>query len=131
MARILVIHWQPSLLALALALVAGGCAEEPLPEQGIRRGDCLRDLSLVNLEERLQECHGVVKAFPTDPAPLNDRYLLHSLLGNDQAACGDLRQAVELARAIPASQLDEQLRTDLQVREQLCKAGEPNSPVAQ
>jgi hypothetical protein len=61
-----------------------------------------------------------VAAFPEDPAPLNDRYLLHSLAGNDQAACTDLRKAITLARSIPKEKLDEQLRIDLEVREQLC-----------
>ena len=80
----------------------------------------LRELKLANLSERLQACHAVVAAFPKDPAPLNDRYLLHSLAGDDRAACADLRKAIELAAAIPADALNGQLRSDLQVRAQLC-----------
>jgi hypothetical protein len=109
----------PGLLGVALLL--WGCAEAPLPEQGLRRDDCLRELSLENLQQRLRSCHAVVAAFPKDPAPLNDRYLLHSLAGDDRAACADLRRAVTLARAIPAAQLDDQLRIDLKVRESLCR----------
>jgi hypothetical protein len=102
--------------------LVGGCAEAPLPERAVSRDDCLRELSLATLKERLQACDAVVAAFPRDPAPLNDRYLLHSLAGNDPAACTDLRKAIALARSIPKEKLDEQLRIDLEVREQLCKS---------
>lgn len=105
---------------LVVALVCASCAEAPLPRQAMRRDDCLRELSLANLSERLRDCDAVVAAFPKDPAPLNDRYLLHSLAGDDRAACADLRRAVELAAAIPADALDAQLRSDLRVRAQLC-----------
>jgi hypothetical protein len=108
-------------LVLALTLISAGCAEAPLPKQGLRRDDCLRELSLANLQEHLKDCNAVVAAFPRDPAPLNDRYLLHSLAGQDQAACADLRKAIQLAGSIPESSLDGQLRTDLQVRAQLCQ----------
>jgi hypothetical protein len=74
-----------------VALLCVSCAEAPLPKQGIRRDDCLRELSLANLSERLKGCHAVVAAFPRDPAPLNDRYLLHSLAGDDRSACAELR----------------------------------------
>jgi hypothetical protein len=107
---------------LGLTLLVGGCAAEPLPERAISRDDCLRELSLATLKERLNECDEVVAAFPEDPAPLNDRYLLHSLAGNDPAACADLRKAVRLARSIPRGKIDPQLRIDLEVREQLCKS---------
>jgi hypothetical protein len=107
---------------LVVGVVVGGCAEAPLPERAITRDDCLRELSLATLKERLDVCNAVVAAFPGDPAPLNDRYLLHSLAANDQAACADLRKAIALARSIPTGKLDEQLRIDLEVREQLCNS---------
>jgi len=112
------------LLALLVAIGLGGwgCAEQPLPEQTIRRDDCLRELTLARLQERLRRCNQVVAAYPDDPAPLNDRYLLLSLAGQDKAACTDLLKAVQLARSIQARQLDPQLRSDLAVREDLCRA---------
>ena len=110
--------------------VLAGCAEQPLPQRAISRDDCLRELSLATLKERLQECDAVVVAFPTDPGPLNDRYLLHSLAGNDQAACAYLRKAISLARSIPEDTLDEQLRVDLEVREQLCDSQPCEPPAA-
>ena len=114
-------------MLLAVAALLAGCAEQPLPERAISRGDCLRDLSLATLEQRLEACDAVVAAFPRDPGPLNDRYLLHSLAGDDRAACADLRKATGLARSLPSGTLDAQLRIDLKVREQLCadRAGRP------
>lgn len=120
---------RPITLLLPLALALAGCAEAPLPQTPIRRDDCLRQLDLGRLEAQLERCNAVVAAFPEDPAPLNDRYLLHVLAGNDTEACVDLRRALVLAERIPADQLDAQLRSDLTVREQLCDS--PASPVPQ
>jgi len=116
---------RPRLLSLlvAIGLGCGGCAEQPLPDQGVRRDDCLRDVTLANLQDRLKRCNQVVAAYPNEPAPLNDRYLLHSLAGNDKAACVDLRRAVQLSRSVPAGTLDPQLRSDLEVRQRLCSTG--------
>ena len=63
----------------------------------------------------------MVAAFPTNPAPLNDRYLLHSLAGNEAAACADIHRAAALASSKPPASLDPQLRTDLNLRQQLCQ----------
>ncbi len=38
----------------------------------------------------------MVKAHPQDPRPRNDRFLLHTLLQNKQAACQDIAQAAAL-----------------------------------
>jgi hypothetical protein len=108
-------------LALAISLLAAACAEEPLPRRGIRRDDCLRNVRLDRLSEQLELCSGVVEAFPEDPGPRNDRYLLHSLAGNDRAACEDMRAAVKLAARLPVKRLDPQLRNDLKVRQELCQ----------
>jgi hypothetical protein len=104
----------------ALLLLAAGCAEQPLPQQQTRRDECLRNVRLEKLKDQIERCNQVVAAFPEDPAPRNDRYLLHSLAGNDKAACDDLRVAVRLAARIPEERLDPQLRSDLKVRRQLC-----------
>lgn len=115
------------MLLLGLGLTA--CAEEPLPERGLRRDDCLRDVQLSSLRERLRHCDAVVAAYPEDPGPRNDRYLLRSLAGDDAAACDDLREAVQLAErwraAQPDRRLDPQLLSDLMVRRQLCAAQAP------
>ena len=76
-----------------------------------------------DLGPQLKRCDQVVAAFPHNPAPLNDRYLLRSLAGPDQqaAACDDIRRAAVLARQIPPGRLDPQLRTDLALRLALCQ----------
>ncbi|SBO44080.1 hypothetical protein [Cyanobium sp. NIES-981] len=117
------IPWPGLLLAWCCALLAAGCAEQPLPEEAIRRDACLRNVRLERLQEQIQRCDAVVKAFPDDPSPRNDRYLLHSLAGNDKAACEDLHRAVKLAAKLPPDRLDPQLRSDLKVRQQLCDPG--------
>ena len=113
-----------SLAALAgLLLLAGGCAEEPLPQRQVRSDDCLQTVQLDQLKEQIRRCDAVVAAFPTNPGPLNDRYLLHSLAGNEAAACADINRAAALARSKPPASLDPQLRTDLNLRQQLCREG--------
>ena len=107
-----------------LLLLAGGCSEEPLPQRQLRSDDCLQTVQLDQLTEQIGRCDTVVAAFPTNPSPLNDRYLLHSLAGNEAAACADINRAADLARSKPPASLDPQLRTDLNLRQQLCKEGD-------
>ena len=112
--------------ALALLLLASGCAEEPLPQRRLRSDDCLQAVQLDQLAAQIRRCDAVVAAFPTNPAPLNDRYLLHSLAGNETAACADIARAAAMARTKPAASLDPQLRTDLKLRQALCQDPRPS-----
>lgn len=120
----------------AAALLGGiltllGCSEQPLPrQQGLRSDDCLREVSLDRLQQQIARCDDVVATFADDPGPRNDRYLLHSLAGNDASACEDLRQALRLAESVPEDQLDAQLRSDLEVRRALCVETPLTSPAA-
>ena len=107
-------------LALIVALLTG-CAEEPLPQRKVTREDCLQEVKLDRLKESLSRCDRVVALFPADPSPLNDRFLLHSLAGNEEAACRDITRAVDLARRLPVSKLDPVLRNDLRLREAGCR----------
>ena len=109
------------LLVAGLGFVLAGCVEEPLPERRITPGDCLIDLRLSALPRSLQRCDKVVAAFPGDPTPLNDRFLIHSLLGDDAAACRDIRRAVQLAQRRPAGTLDPLLRRELNQRLASCR----------
>ena len=123
--------WVFAVLALgALGFFVAGCSEEPLPEAPMRSDDCLRDIRLDQVGEQLKRCDRVVAAFPTNPAPLNDRYLLRSLMGPDQerAACADIRRATALARQAKAGSLDPQLRTDLSLRLALCQDAAKQAP---
>jgi hypothetical protein len=106
---------------MALVLLTAGCSEEPLPQRQLRSDDCLQNVRLDKLSEQIRRCDAVVAAFPANPGPLNDRYLLHSLAGNEAAACADIARAGQLARSKPAGSLDAQVRTELNLRQQLCR----------
>ncbi len=105
---------------LLLALLVA-CAEEPLPERRLTVDDCLRHVELDRIQEALQRCDEVVKSFPREPQPLNERFLLHSLAGDDAAACQDIAKAKEVASKVPPNKLDRLLRNDLQLRSASCR----------
>jgi hypothetical protein len=115
-------------LLLLLPALLCGCVEQPLPERPITREDCLRTVKLEDLPSALQQCDKVVAAFPKDPGPLNERFLLHTLAGNTLAACRDIAQATTLAAAVPKGKLDPILRQDLEVRQRSCRENEPARP---
>jgi hypothetical protein len=108
-------------LLAALLLVTAGCAEEALPERRLTIDDCLTNVEIDHLEPALQRCNQVVAAFPREPQPLNERFLLHSLRGEEQAACRDIRRAHQLAERIPPRQLDPLLRQQLALRLASCR----------
>lgn len=107
-------------LALAVTGLLTACAEEPLPQPRISADDCLNEVRMERLKEALERCDKVVAAYPNDPLPLNERYVLHTLAEDDKAACRDLTQALALAGRIPAGRLDPILRHDLQIRRADC-----------
>lgn len=98
-----------------------GCAEEPLPQRGLSVDDCLTRVELKQLETALKRCDQVVEAFPKQPQPLNERFVLHSLRGDEAAACRDIARAVVLARAIPPQRLDRVLLRELAMRQASCR----------
>ena len=101
--------------------LAAGCTEEPLPERKLSKDDCLQEVRLDALDQALKRCDQVVAAFPNDPAPLNERFLIHTLRGEPQKACRDITAATKLARAIPADKIDPLLRNDLRLRSKSCR----------
>lgn len=121
-------HRNALTLGLLLIVLLGGCAEEPLPQRPITREDCLRTVKLEDLPGALRQCDRVVAAFPKDPGPLNERFLLHTLAGNTTAACRDIARATVLAAAVPKDKLDPILRQDLEVRQQSCADDTPARP---
>ena len=106
--------------AFLLLPLLSSCVEEPLPQRKISRYDCLREVNLDRLPEALQRCDQVVAAFPADPLPLNERFLLHSLAGKDDLACRDISRAAELARKLPSTSMDPMLAKDLELRRASC-----------
>ena len=112
--------------SLPLLLLVAACDEAPLPQRQLRSDDCLREMRLDRLKEQIRRCDQVVASFPTNPAPLNERYLLRSLAHQNEAACADIQRARLLAaRARPGS-LDPRLMLDLRLRAELC--GGPQQP---
>ena len=109
-------------LVCALPLLLCACGEAPLPERELRSDDCLRDVQLEKLPEQIQRCDRVVARFPRNPAPLNERYLLLSLAGQDRKACADIRKAIELVRTASPGSVDPQLRLELKLRGELCSS---------
>ena len=123
----------PTLIAILGGLLLGACAEEPLPQRSLSVDDCLTNVQLNQLDQAIQRCDKVVAAFPGQPQPLNERFLLHWLKGEEQAACRDIRQADALARRLPPAKVDQQLRRDLELRLASCSepAGQkPQRPAA-
>jgi len=108
-------------LLLLLAACLGGCAEEPLPQRRLSQDDCLREVRMEAIEEALRRCDRVVAAFPRDPQPLNERFLLHSLRGDVDKACRDIAAATRLAARLPVDRLDPLLRNDLRLRAASCR----------
>jgi hypothetical protein len=106
------------------------CAEEPLPQRRISRDDCLSEVKLDQLREAIARCDKVVAAYPQDPLPLNERYLLHTLAEDDRAACRDIVQAAALARRLPPERLDPMLRSDLKRRLADCPVAPATAPAA-
>jgi len=98
-----------------------GCAEEPLPPPKVSREDCLRGLEMEDLKAAIARCDAVVAAFPADPFPLNERFLLHTLNQNTKAACRDIQRANALAKAPRAPATDDLLRQDLKLRLASCQ----------
>ncbi|MFM7642636.1 MAG: hypothetical protein ACKO45_13960 [Cyanobium sp.] len=111
------------LLPLLFLATAGlsGCAEEPLPRPKLSREDCLRGLEMKHLKAAIARCDAVVAAFPKDPFPLNERFLLHTLNQDSRSACKDIEQANALAKQSPSLVADELLRQDLKLRLATCQ----------
>ena len=106
-------------MLVAVGLVS--CAEEPLPKAKPNREDCLRGLEMKKLKDALTRCDEVVAAFPTDPFPLNERFLLHTLNRDSPAACRDILRAQALALKAKPGTVDELLRQDLKLRLASCQ----------
>ena len=112
------------LVVLSLLLVAAGlmgCAEEPLPRAKPNREDCLRGLEMKKLKAAIARCDEVVAAFPQDPFPLNERFLLHTLNQDSPAACRDIVRAQALAQKAKPGTVDELLKQDLKLRLASCQ----------
>jgi hypothetical protein len=73
-----------------------------------------------DLKAAIARCDAVVAAFPKDPFPLNERFLLHTLNQDRKAACRDIVKANTLVNAPGTPVPDTLLRQDLKLRLASC-----------
>jgi hypothetical protein len=102
------------------ALLLQACGESDLPQRSLQADDCLREVNLQQLPQAIRRCDQVVARFPRDPAPRNERALLLSLNGQDQAACRESAAALALARQASPGSVDPLLASELRMRHQGC-----------
>ena len=80
-------------------------------------------MKLDQLREAIARCDKVVAAYPRDPLPLNERFLLHTLAEDDKAACRDIVQAdaLEYLRGLMLIQMGNtnQLEATAEVKKQM------------
>ena len=95
-------------------VLTGACRRQPPSADS-----CLSTAQANALPQALEYCNSVVRAHPRDPRPLNDRFLLHTLLQNTPAACADIRRAAALLKEQPGSVKDD-LEDEVQVRLESC-----------
>jgi len=81
---------------------------------------CLEELDLNKLDQALERCNQVVQEHRTNPAPLTDRSLLHTLLGQLDQACLDVDQALVLVKR-QGKAADPMISHELMVRQKSCK----------
>tara|TARA_B100001939_G_scaffold176097_1_gene151662 strand:+ start:130 stop:468 length:339 start_codon:yes stop_codon:yes gene_type:complete len=96
-------------------VILGGCRSSHLDADS-----CLADVEANALDRALQRCNQVVTAHPDDPRPHNDRFLLHTLLQNKQAACQDIAKAAALLQSGGADH-HKDIRAEILVRADSCR----------
>jgi|Laugresu1bdmlbsd_1035121.scaffolds.fasta_scaffold11939_2 hypothetical protein len=85
-------------------------------------GDCLNQVEMKKLRRALARCNEVVDAHPQQPQPRNERALLHSLTGDNKAACSDSLAAAELLKRLPKTPApDPILVEEIQLRAKSCQ----------
>ena len=113
------------LMATGLLVTAVGCRSRSAPTSTIPKAEltaqaCLEELDLNKLDQALNRCNQVVQAHRSDPAPLTDRSLLHTLLGQLDQACLDVNQALVLVKR-QGKAADPMISHELKVRQESCK----------
>ncbi|WP_244282213.1 hypothetical protein [Synechococcus sp. UW140] len=112
-------------LLTSLLLTGVGCRSRSAPTSGLSELEltpqaCLQELDLSQLNQALNRCNQVVKAHRSDPAPLTDRSLLHTLLGQIDEACLDVNRALTLVKD-QGKAADPMISHELKVRQASCK----------
>ncbi len=102
-----------------------GCRSRSAPTNALSNAEltpqaCLEELDLSELDQALNRCNQVVAAHSTDPGPLTDRSLLHTLMGQLELACVDVDKALLLIKR-QGQTADPMVRHELNVRHTSCK----------
>jgi len=97
-----------------------GCADVEPTGPKLRPDDCLKAMTLATLPAAIQACDAVIRAYPGNPMPRQDRALLLSLQGLETKACRDLDDAMVLTRQQPATATTRRRLADLAVSLRVC-----------
>jgi len=97
--------------AVGLGLLMVAACRQVKPEVD----SCLKDVDANALPQALDRCNRVVAAHLNDPRPLNDRFLLHTLLQNKAAACADISKAAAMVKT------KGDLKDEIEVRLDSCR----------
>jgi len=113
------------MLLASLLLTAVGCRSHSAPTTTIPDAEltpqaCLEELDLNNLDQALKRCNQIVAAHESNPAPLTDRSLLHTLMGQLERACLDVDKALILVKR-QGKTADPMVSHELSVRQTSCK----------
>ncbi len=107
------------LLLLSLGCKSRSSQNNHSADSSISSQACLEDLNLQQLDQALVHCNNVVKQHQNNPEPLNDRYLIYTLLGQNNLACQDIYKGLELLQQQGES-ADPMVRHELTVRKDSC-----------
>ena len=106
-----------AILTLAALVLLGGCYN-PAPDprrSGPGVDDCLRDVKLNQLKQAIRRCDAA-------PQPRNERALLQSLAGQQEASCSDSRAASALLqRQAKGTSVDALMVEEIRLRLRSCQ----------
>ncbi len=112
-------------ILLVLALFSFGCTSASREKTNsldpqIKIYSCLETIKENNPEKSLATCSQVVKKFPNEPEPLSDRSLIYTLMGENNLACIDVKNALNIIRS-QSKNIDPLIKYQIKVRHDSCK----------
>ena len=112
-------------ILLALSLFSVGC--NPISKDKVDSSNpqinidsCLELISKENMNQALGICNKTVDKFPKSPEPLNDRSLIYTLKGEDNLACKDVQNALDLINH-QSTDTDPLIKYQIKIRHDSCK----------
>ena len=111
------IKWTVPFLLLSCSNNSISSLDSPLPQ--LYPQSCLEELDPKKLNSALKRCNKVIKKYPENPEPLNDRSMIYTLLGEINLACLDVAKALDLINS-NKNQTDPLIRYEINIRQQSC-----------